>query len=316
MKTNLAITIDAFAIEGNLISPKIEMQLEEESIFGIYSDVAKINFLTKQLASYPEIHMEHRESGLYHRLSINEYINFVKGIYNATVENNHLLQLLDFIDRRNVRLEKLTYSEKQRLRLIPCYINEKPIQVIEEPFQNLDEHSKETVLNYLLSLKEKQKTVILLSNNMENVLLASDFVFRLDSEGLHKLDVKEEEPLMIEKSESTPIRFEKIPTKKNEKIILFNPPEIDYIESVEGEVSVYVGGERYPCSMTLNELEQKLTPFGFFRCHRSYIVNLQKVREIITWTRNSYSLSLHTSEENIVPLSKNKLVELKRIIGI
>ncbi|MBD8026550.1 LytTR family transcriptional regulator DNA-binding domain-containing protein [Ureibacillus sp. Re31] len=316
MKTNLAITIDAFFIEGNLISPKIEMQLEEESIVGIYSDVAKINFLTKQLASNPEIHMEHRESGLYQRLTINEYINFVKGIYNATVENNHLLQLLDFVDRRNVRLEKLTYSEKQRLRLIPCYINEKPIQVIEEPFQNLDEHSKETVLNYLLSLKEKQKTVILLSNNMENVLLASDFVFRLDSEGLHKLDVKEEEPLMIEKSELTPIRFEKIPTKKNEKIILFNPPEIDYIESVEGEVLVYVGGERYPCSMTLNELEQKLTPFGFFRCHRSYIVNLQKVREIITWTRNSYSLSLHTSEENIVPLSKNKLVELKRIIGI
>lgn len=316
MKTNLAITIDAFFIEGNLISPKIEMQLEEESIVGIYSDVAKINFLTKQLASNPEIHMEHRESGLYQRLTINEYINFVKGIYNATVKNNHLLQLLDFVDRRNVRLEKLTYSEKQRLRLIPCYINEKPIQVIEEPFQNLDEHSKETVLNYLLSLKEKQKTVILLSNNMENVLLASDFVFRLDSEGLHKLDVKEEEPLMIEKSETTPIRFEKIPTKKNEKIILFNPPEINYIESVEGEVLVYVGGERYPCSMTLNELEQKLTPFGFFRCHRSYIVNLQKVREIITWTRNSYSLSLHTSEENIVPLSKNKLVELKRIIGI
>ncbi|MDR0435024.1 MAG: LytTR family transcriptional regulator DNA-binding domain-containing protein [Gracilibacteraceae bacterium] len=35
-----------------------------------------------------------------------------------------------------------------------------------------------------------------------------------------------------------------------------------------------------------------MKPYGFFRCHRSYIVNLQKVREIITWTRNSYGLIL------------------------
>lgn len=51
--------------------------------------------------------------------------------------------------------------------------------------------------------------------------------------------------------------------RKNDKIILFNPPEIDYIESVEGDVSIYVAGEAYPCTLSLNELEQKLTPFGF-----------------------------------------------------
>ena len=48
-------------------------------------------------------------------------------------------------------------------------------------------------------------------------------------------------------------------------------------------------------------------PFGFFRCHRSYIVNLQKVREVITWTRNSYSLILENKEKTSIPLSKAKM---------
>lgn len=316
MNSNLAITIDAFAVEGNIISPSIEMNLEKGSIIGIYSDVAKLNFLSKQFVSNPLIHTELRNNGLYNRLTVYEYINFLKGLYSSSIEHGDLLILFELADKKNVRIHNLSSAEKQRLHLVHCFVNEKPIQVIEEPLQNLDEHAKRIVMNVLFSLKKEQKIIILLSNNMEDIIFSSDSLFRLDASGLQALDVKEEEMDIVEKNEVTPFRFEKIPTKRNEKIILFNPPEIDYIESVDGQVSVYVSEEAYPTSLTLNELEQKLTPFGFFRCHRSYIVNLQKVREIITWTRNSYSLSLHTSKEAVVPLSKNKLVELKRIIGI
>ncbi|MFC7685993.1 LytTR family transcriptional regulator DNA-binding domain-containing protein [Ureibacillus sp. GCM10028918] len=316
MNSHLAITIDAFAIDGNIISPSIEMQIERGTIIGIYSDVAKLSYLTKQFVSNPLIHTEHRDNGFYNRLTVNEYINFLKGLYSPSPKNGDFLSLLEFTDKRKVKLNNLTGAEIRRLHLIHCFMNDKPIQVIEEPLQNLDEHTKRIVLNLMQSLKKEQKTIILLSSNMEELLFASDSAFRLDSSGLHVLDVKEEELVAVEKSELSPFRFEKIPTKQNEKIILFNPPEIDYIESIEGQVSVYVGGDAYPTSLTLNNLEQKLTPFGFFRCHRSYIVNLQKVREIITWTRNSYSLSLHNTKETVVPLSKNKLVELKRIIGI
>lgn len=113
-----------------------------------------------------------------------------------------------------------------------------------------------------------------------------------------------------------PLRFEKIPAKVNEKIILFDPTEIVLVESNEGISNLHVNGEVFPCSITLNDLSERLQPFGFFRCHRSYIVNLQKVREVITWTRNSYSLILEDSKKSSVPLSKGKLNELKNIIGI
>ncbi|MDQ0808098.1 LytTR family transcriptional regulator DNA-binding domain-containing protein [Priestia megaterium] len=111
------------------------------------------------------------------------------------------------------------------------------------------------------------------------------------------------------------VRFEKIPAKVNDKIILFDPTEISFIESNEGVSNLHVNGEVFPCSYTLNELTNRLQVFGFFRCHRSYIVNLQRVREVITWTRNSYSLILDDSEKSSIPLSKGNLGELKEIIG-
>lgn len=113
-----------------------------------------------------------------------------------------------------------------------------------------------------------------------------------------------------------PVRLEKIPAKVGDKLILFDPMEIDYIESSEGVSNLHVMQGTYPCSFSLTVLEEKLKAVGFFRCHRSYLVNLQKVREVITWTRNSYSLILDDTKKSSIPLSKGKYDELKQILGI
>src|SRR5690606_19102824 len=135
---------------------------------------------------------------------------------------------------------------------------------------------------------------------------------------LHLLDIADadDEPQLPGELEEANFNVQKIPTKKNDKVILFNPPEIDYIESINSSAIVHVAGETYTCAMTLAELEQRLQHYGLFRCHRSYIVNLQKVRELITWTKNSYSLRLTTGKDSVVPLSRTKLVELKELLNI
>ncbi|RIX49260.1 ATP-binding cassette domain-containing protein [Paenibacillus nanensis] len=113
-----------------------------------------------------------------------------------------------------------------------------------------------------------------------------------------------------------PLKLEKIPAKIEDKIILFDPLEINYIESNEGLSQLHLNADVFPCAWTLNELEAKLKAYGFFRCHRSYIVNLQRVREVITWTRNSFSLVLDDPKKSSIPLSKNKYDALKDILGI
>ena len=113
-----------------------------------------------------------------------------------------------------------------------------------------------------------------------------------------------------------PMRIEKIPAKVSDKIILFDPTEILFIESNEGISQLHVNEGVFACTIKLGDLEEKLKLFGFFRCHRSYIVNLQHVREVITWTRNSYSLILDDKSKSSIPLSKGKFDELRAIIGI
>ena len=138
--------------------------------------------------------------------------------------------------------------------------------------------------------------------------------------GLHGVQIEEqieadnempsEEEINVSNEQTVPVvqpvKFEKIPTKVNDKIVLFDPIEIDYIESNEGQSFLHIKGESFPSVLPLMTWNNDLLPFGFFRCHRSYIVNLQRVREVITWTRNSYSLVLEDAKEVFNPIIENE----------
>ena len=66
---------------------------------------------------------------------------------------------------------------------------------------------------------------------------------------------------------------------------------------------------------TLAELEQRLARSGFFRAHRAYLVNLQHVKEVIPYTRDSFSLRLDDAANTEIPLSKTAAGELKELLG-
>nr|WP_249436085.1 LytTR family transcriptional regulator DNA-binding domain-containing protein [Paenibacillus sp. Marseille-Q4541] len=152
--------------------------------------------------------------------------------------------------------------------------------------------------------------------NPDYKIIEKNTMEEVEAEGLSaKKNTKAEEQAQAEVFVQ-PVRLEKIPAKVGDKLILFDPTEVDYIESQEGVANLHVLQGTYPCSFSLAVLEEKLKPFGFFRCHRSYLVNLQKVREVITWTRNSYSLILEDAQKSSIPLSKGKYDELKQILGI
>lgn len=66
----------------------------------------------------------------------------------------------------------------------------------------------------------------------------------------------------------------------------------------------------------MTELEARLIKFGFFRCHRSYLVNLQRVRELVSYSRNSFTLVLADEIKTKLPLSRTRLEELKLLLEI
>jgi len=98
--------------------------------------------------------------------------------------------------------------------------------------------------------------------------------------------------------------------RSNVRLIVVD--EIDWIGVEENQTMVHVGEALYPYHRPLTYLEKKLDPKHFFRVHRSAIVNLDRVAEIIPWFKGSHKLRLSTGVE--VELSRSRARELKRLL--
>ncbi|GGA77650.1 LytTR family transcriptional regulator DNA-binding domain-containing protein [Ornithinibacillus halotolerans] len=264
------------------------------------------------------------EQAVYHRLSVKDNLKFFSQVYSSSQSIEEVLNLTQLNPYKNSPVQKLSFSEKRRVHFAKILIENPILYIFEEPDLNVDLETKRVFLNVLEYLAEQGKAVLILTGNMESAITMSKSVYRLNDEGIHLVEIKDESASTVEEEETVPedekttmtVNINKIPTKVNDKIILFDPPEIDYIESNDGQSNVFIKGEAFPSTFTMNELEERLMPFGFFRCHRSYIVNLQKVREVITWTRNSFSLVLDDAKKSTIPLSKTKMAQLKEMLGL
>jgi two-component system LytT family response regulator len=105
----------------------------------------------------------------------------------------------------------------------------------------------------------------------------------------------------------------RLAVQEAEHIRILNVEEVDWVGIDEGQVEVHVGDQAYPIRRTLTDLEARLDPERFFRAHRSAIVNLDRVQEVVPWFKGSYILRLTTGAE--VDLSRARGRALRKILG-
>ncbi|MMZ59242.1 Transcriptional regulatory protein YpdB [compost metagenome] len=303
--------------DGELFLPKIELDMTSNQPIGIITDLKRKQLLMNQLADHSQYYIFRAGQNEYMRLTVEELITF---LVKVTERNDRVALLMDYFalkEERKVKVQNLSSSKRMYMTLLRVFFAHQPTLVLEEPYFYLEEEDR-CHFKRILDDLSKEKQIVILTSNLEDAMISCEAVYRLNELGFRPLDIRdsEEDKQKAQEQDRANITLQKIYTKKNDKVILFDPPEVDYIESMDGSVLVHVGGENYVCALTLTELEQRLNNFGFFRCHRSYIVNLQKVREIITWTKNSYSLRLSTGKDAVVPLSRSKLQELKSLLHL
>lgn len=109
-------------------------------------------------------------------------------------------------------------------------------------------------------------------------------------------------------------KIEVITVKKDESLILIKPAEIYYLVAVEGKVSIITKEDKYNSWDSLKFWEEKLRDHGFFRCHRSYLVNVNKIKSITPWFKDTYNLKLKDISEEIYT-SKTYISSLKNFIN-
>ena len=107
----------------------------------------------------------------------------------------------------------------------------------------------------------------------------------------------------------------KVPARKDDRVMLYDPGDLLYATSRDGKTILRTASEEAVTNLTLQELEVRLAGRGFFKAHRAYLVNLQHIKAVVQYTRNSYTLQLNDAHETLVPLSKQSEKELQALLG-
>ena len=124
-----------------------------------------------------------------------------------------------------------------------------------------------------------------------------------------------QESRIVSSSPSAPRENDTINLVKDERIIVTPISDIYYAEAHEKMTFVYTRRESYVMPMNITEFCSKLPSSHFFRCHRSFCVNLNKIREIEPWFNNTYILRLRDLEFQ-VPVSRSKVKEFRQIMHL
>lgn len=119
----------------------------------------------------------------------------------------------------------------------------------------------------------------------------------------------------LENCTTTKCSSNKMTLWKNDKLFVLNINDIYYCEAHEHEVYVHTREDQYKVSSSISDFYKKLPQSNFFRCHRSYIVNIDKITEIIPWFNNTYMLKLQGLKAE-VPVSRQNILSFKQLMGI
>ena len=101
--------------------------------------------------------------------------------------------------------------------------------------------------------------------------------------------------------------------KKFGREFLVRVRDIEWIEAAGNYVNLHVRDRVYPLRDTMTSISEKLGPQGFQRVHRSAIVNLDQVAEIVAFDTGDGEARLHT--DITVPVSRRFRKELRERLG-
>jgi DNA-binding LytR/AlgR family response regulator len=109
--------------------------------------------------------------------------------------------------------------------------------------------------------------------------------------------------------------MDKIAVKKSDKFYLIKLKDVVYLEYSDNRINVFTRDEKYYMNMTMKEFVEKSGP-AFIRTHKSFIVNLDYVNEIIPWFNYTFKLRLKHYENNEIPVSRSYLKDFKNKLNI
>jgi ABC-2 type transport system ATP-binding protein len=249
------------------------------------------------------------EDSLYTRQSPRANLVFhcrLRGLPKSRAEE--ALQLVGLADHASTRVEQLPSGLVRRLAFGRALLHSPAVYLLVDPFAKCDEASISLLSSLMHQLADEDATLLILADDTANLTSLCDTIYTIEQGRLSEAFQPTEE----QEGVGLPL---KIPVRLEAKVALVNPADILYAESIDGRAFLHTADDDLPTQFTLGELEKRLSRRGFFRAHRSYLVNLQHVKEVIRYTRNSFSLRLNDETGTKIPLSRSAASELRDLLG-
>ena len=104
----------------------------------------------------------------------------------------------------------------------------------------------------------------------------------------------------------------------NRHTILLDVGDVTYIEtdgSGRGCLVHTLSGERYADNSTMSEYESRLDGQGFYRIHKTCLVQLKYIQDIFPWNNSSFALRVKGSATPL-PIGRDRVKELRRRLNI
>ena len=109
----------------------------------------------------------------------------------------------------------------------------------------------------------------------------------------------------------------KLLVKSNNRNLIVDAQDMIYATIDDGLITVvtsqFEGQSNY---RTIEELQSNLDPNLFWRVHRSFLVNINKIREVIPWFKSSFQLKMDDKKQTEIPVSRIQTKRLRSLLKI
>jgi len=120
---------------------------------------------------------------------------------------------------------------------------------------------------------------------------------------------------LLEQQKSQPAS--KVLLKANNRLFLVDQKEICFASIEDGVITVVAQSmEGQSNCRTLEELMGMLDANLFWRAHRSYLVNINRIKEVVPWFKSSYQIRMDDRKQTEIPVSRAQTRRLRELFGL
>jgi ABC-2 type transport system ATP-binding protein len=248
------------------------------------------------------------DDNLYTRQSARANLDFYRRLYRLPLQRTEeILLQVGLADHADTKVNQLSTSLVRRLAFGRAILHHPAVLLLDEPFARCDAQCVSLIGDQIRQHAQGGGTILILARDDEHLNQLCDVIYRFDQgrviDSYHPGEADQHSlPFMI-------------PAKLEHTVALVDPADILYVYAQDDRTYLQTEEGSLRTQFTMGELEQRLSLSGFFRAHRGYLVNLQHVKEVIPYTRDSFSLRLKDADGTKIPLSKSAAKELRDILG-